>query len=94
MEQKKNNEQKADAKSVSQPIAKPHVIGSQSQLFDFRLLDKKKLLEIIFDLKYSTLKNSFILNESEYNKHKDWSVNSGFLEFQIYCQLNESHIKS
>jgi hypothetical protein len=24
MEQKKNNEQKADAKSVSQPIAKPH----------------------------------------------------------------------
>ena len=32
MEQKKNNEQKADAKSVSQPIAKPHVIGSQSQL--------------------------------------------------------------
>lgn len=32
MEQKKNNEQKADAKFVSQPIAKPLVVGSQSQV--------------------------------------------------------------
>lgn len=32
MKQKKNKVQKAEDKSVSQPIAKPHVIGSQSQL--------------------------------------------------------------
>jgi hypothetical protein len=31
MEQKKNNEQKADAKSVSQPIAKPHVQAHTSR---------------------------------------------------------------
>jgi hypothetical protein len=35
MEQKKNNEQKADVSNVSQPIAKPHVVRSFSNMSNF-----------------------------------------------------------
>ncbi len=36
MEQKKNNEQKADVNSVSKPIAKPHVVSSLLSINEFK----------------------------------------------------------
>lgn len=49
LEQKHNEELNADANSVSQPIAKPHVVGSQSQR-DFAALCNSDVVQIVRSL--------------------------------------------
>ena len=57
MEQKKNNEQKADAKFVSQPIAKPHVVRSPNVL--------SSQWNLMYDFSFRELSNDAIITEGK-----------------------------
>lgn len=58
------------------------------EIWDYKL-SKKTILEILFDCKYGKLNNSSVLSTEEYEKHKKWSIDSGFFEFQLFCQLSQ-----
>jgi hypothetical protein len=69
------------------------VIGSQSTVFTKITLDKRELLEILFDITYGELKGGPILSEEEYKKHKDWSIGSGFFEYQLCVKFYHTNEK-
>ncbi len=84
LEQKLNSEQKDEPQLPSSPNnGNTHVIGSQSTVSTKITLDKIELLEILFDITYGELKGGPVLSEEEYKKHKDWSIGTGFFEYQL-----------
>ena len=76
MEQKKNNEQKADAKFVSQPIAKPIVIGSQSDLVILVDAEIKEHFDKHEKLQ-SVSANDFYVLENDVRRHDLWKPYTG-----------------
>lgn len=76
MGKKKNNEQKADAKSVSQPIAKPFVIGNQSQLTVLIDEEIKKHLDNNKEIE-TVSANGFYVVENDVRRPDLWKPYTG-----------------
>ncbi len=80
-----------DEVPTSRPtIGNTIVVGSQSSVSPNAALNRKQQLEALFDKTYGELDGSTVLSHEEYNKHKEWSINSGFFEFQLSRQLYQS----
>lgn len=89
---KADSEPQPKITTSSQHSSKPHVVGSQSTVSTKTMLDKRELLEILFDITYGQLNGGPILSKEEYQKHKNWSISTGFFEYQLcvrFCHTSE-----
>jgi hypothetical protein len=46
-------------------------------------MNKNKLLELLFDEYFGFMRGGYVLNETEYDECKKWSIQSGCFEYQI-----------